>query len=92
VVAVRLTSFSVTEEQFDAALNPIRARVSLAMQVLTYEDLGMVSLGGVLSLRDHIMKESLVATSGKFTQAAARSLYGDLGSYGDVTVRRKTGR
>jgi hypothetical protein len=39
-VPVRLTSFNITEEAFDPQLNPIRAKVSLEMQVLTYYDLG----------------------------------------------------
>jgi hypothetical protein len=36
VVPVKLTSFSVTEEAFDANLNPIQAKVDLGLQVLTY--------------------------------------------------------
>lgn len=36
---VRLTSFAVTEDAFDARLNPIRATVSLGMRVLNYNDL-----------------------------------------------------
>ncbi len=38
-VPVRLTAYSVSEEAFDSALNPIRAVVSLGMRVLTYSDL-----------------------------------------------------
>ena len=34
VVPVRVTDFSVTEEAFDPALNPIRAKVSLGLRVL----------------------------------------------------------
>jgi hypothetical protein len=83
VLAVRLNSFQVTEEQHDADLNPIRARVALGMQVLTYEDLGMISVGGVLSLRNHIQKEALVSSSGKFTQSAALSLYNDAVQQGE---------
>ena len=37
VVPVRLTEFSVTEEAFDPTLNPIRAKVSLGMRVLSVE-------------------------------------------------------
>src|SRR5260370_18911273 len=37
VVPVRLTEFSITEEAFDTSLNPIRAKASLAMRVLTIE-------------------------------------------------------
>ena len=39
-VPVRLTDFSITEEAFDTMLNPIRAKVSLGMRVLTVDDLG----------------------------------------------------
>jgi hypothetical protein len=35
---VRITEFSITEEAFDAALNPIRAKVSLGMRVLSVND------------------------------------------------------
>jgi hypothetical protein len=36
VVPVQLTTFSVTEEAFDPLLNPIMAKVELALKVLTY--------------------------------------------------------
>src|SRR5271170_1791885 len=39
IVPVRLTDFSITEEAFDPALNPIRAKVSLGMRVLSIDDL-----------------------------------------------------
>jgi hypothetical protein len=45
---VRLTDFSITEEAFDVALNPIRARVSLGMRVLSVDDLGFNHKGGSL--------------------------------------------
>lgn len=38
VVPVHLTSFSVSEETFDRNFNPIRAKVDVSMQVLTYLD------------------------------------------------------
>ena len=38
VVAVRVTELSITEEAFDAGLNPIRAKVSLGLRVLTVDD------------------------------------------------------
>ena len=40
IVPVRLTDLSITEEAFDPALNPIRAKVSLGMRVLSVNDLG----------------------------------------------------
>jgi hypothetical protein len=48
IVPVRLTDFSVTEESFDVALNPIRAKVSLGMRVLSVDDLGFNHRGGSL--------------------------------------------
>jgi hypothetical protein len=39
VLPVRLTSYTITEEAFDAVLNPIRATVALDMRVLNYTDL-----------------------------------------------------
>jgi len=48
VVPVRVTDFSITEEAFDPALNPIRAKVSLGMRVLTVNDLGFSHKGGNL--------------------------------------------
>ena len=38
---VRVTEFSVTEEAFDPDLNPIRAKVSIGLRVLTVDDLGL---------------------------------------------------
>lgn len=61
VVPIRITSFEVTEEQFDPSLNPIRASVKLGVQVLTYQDLGMASVGGGLSMANHIQKENLTS-------------------------------
>lgn len=38
ILPVRITEFSVTEEAFDIALNPIRAKVSLGLRVLSVDD------------------------------------------------------
>jgi hypothetical protein len=46
VVPVRLTEFSITEEAFDPSLNPIRAKVSLGLRVLSVDDLGFAHPGG----------------------------------------------
>jgi hypothetical protein len=46
VVPVRVTEFSITEEAFDAALNPTRAKVSLGLRVMTTDDLGFDHRGG----------------------------------------------
>jgi hypothetical protein len=48
ILPVRLTDFSITEESFDPSLNPIRAKVSLGMRVLSVDDLGFNHRGGNL--------------------------------------------
>jgi len=48
IVPVRVTEFSITEEAFDPALNPIRAKVSLGLRVLSVDDLGFDHKGGGL--------------------------------------------
>lgn len=61
VVPVRLTEFSITEEAFDPQLNPIRAKVSLGMRVLSIDDLGFAHPGGRLFLSYLTNKEALAA-------------------------------
>jgi hypothetical protein len=72
VVPVRITDFSITEEAFDTALNPIRAKVSLGMRVLSVEDLGYADKGGNLFMVYQQQKERLAALGGGGT-------FGDLG-------------
>lgn len=48
VLPVRLTQLSITEDAFDASLNPIRARVALSLRVLTIDDLGFDHRGGAI--------------------------------------------
>ena len=59
VVPVRVTDLSVTEEAFDVALNPIRAKVSLGLRVLSVDDLGFRHRGGTLFMAYLRNKESL---------------------------------
>jgi hypothetical protein len=61
ILPVRLTEFSVTEEAFDTALNPIRAKVSLGMRVLSVNDLGFNHKGGNLFMSYLQQKEQLAA-------------------------------
>ena len=61
VVPVRLTDFTITEEAFDTSLNPIRAKVSLGMRVLTIDDLGFHHPGGHLFMAYLSNKEALAA-------------------------------
>jgi hypothetical protein len=59
VVPVRVTDLSVTEEAFDVALNPIRAKVSLGLRVLSVDDLGFGHRGGTLFMAYLRTKEGL---------------------------------
>ena len=61
VIPVKLTSFSVTEEAFDPALNPIHAKASLSLRVLTVDDLGFASKGGSLFMAYLQNREQLAA-------------------------------
>jgi len=59
ILPVRLTDFSITEEAFDPSLNPIRAKVSLSMRVLTMDDLPLDHRGSNLFLSYLRQKEQL---------------------------------
>jgi len=61
VVPVRLTDLSVTEEAFDPKLNPIRAKVSLGMRVLSIDDLGFSHPGGRIYMSYLTNKEQLAS-------------------------------
>ena len=61
IVPVRVTDFSVTEEAFDPSLNPIRAKVSLGLRVLSVDDLGFAHKGGSLFMSYLQAKERLAA-------------------------------
>jgi len=63
IMPMRLTEFSITEEAFDAYLNPIRAKVSLGMRVLSVDDLGFVHKGGDLFMSYLRRKEQYAASS-----------------------------
>src|SRR5437868_12686762 len=45
ILPVRLTEFSITEEAFDPSLNPIRAKISLGVRVLSPNDLHFTHRG-----------------------------------------------
>jgi hypothetical protein len=59
ILPVRITEFSVTEEAFDPKLNPIRAKVSLGLRVLSYNDLTRTNPLYHLFLAHHVTKEAL---------------------------------
>jgi hypothetical protein len=57
VLPVRLTDLSITEEAHDPALNPTRAKVSLGLRVLSYNDLSLTHPGYALFLAHQVAKE-----------------------------------
>ena len=63
IIPVRLTEFSITEEAFDIALNPLRAKISLGMRVLSVNDLGFNHKGGNLFLVYQQQKEQFAKLS-----------------------------
>ena len=65
VLPVRLTEFSITEEAFDPSLNPIRAKVSLGMRVLSVNDLPFSHKGSSLFLAYQQQKENLAKKSAR---------------------------
>ncbi len=72
VMPVRLTEFSITEEAFDTSLNPIRAKVSIGMRVLSINDVTFDSKAGSLFMTYLMNKESL----------ARRAKGGDISAFG----------
>ena len=72
ILPVKLTEFSITEEAFDPSLNPIRAKVSLGMRVLSVDDLGFDHKGGSLFMSYLQNKERL----------SAKNQAGSLNSFG----------
>jgi hypothetical protein len=61
VLPVRLTEFSITEEAYDVNLNPIRAKVSLGLRVLSYNDFPITHPGYHLFLAHQVVKETMAA-------------------------------
>jgi hypothetical protein len=76
IVPVRLTDFSVTEEAFDPSLNPIRAKVSIGMRVLSVNDLPTEHRGAALYLAYQQQKEALAGRSrpGSLSELGIRNL------------------
>lgn len=74
IVPVRLEELSITEEAFDAELNPIRARISLGMRVLSYDDLHSTHPGYTVFMAHQLFKEAMAAVG---TVTTVRSILGD---------------
>jgi hypothetical protein len=63
MLPVRINQIGITEELFDQNLNPIQAKVTLSLQVLTYQDLGFASVGGAIFLGQQMAKEALSSSA-----------------------------
>jgi hypothetical protein len=59
ITPVRITDVEITEEFFDPQLNPIRAKVSLSMRVLSVSDVGFLTPAGALYLTYQLAKEAM---------------------------------
>jgi hypothetical protein len=64
VLPVRLTDFSIAEEAYDVNLNPIRAKVSMSLRVLNYDDLPWNQRESSLFMAHHEAKENLAKQRG----------------------------
>jgi len=73
LLPVRITDFSVIEEAFDQRLNPIRARVSLGMRVLSTDDLAWRSKGAELFRTAQARREKLAQARSAPVQAVGLS-------------------
>lgn len=63
VLPVQISEFSITEEAHDTKLNPTRAKVSLGLRVLTYDDLPNSHQGHALFLAHQVAKEVMAAAA-----------------------------
>jgi len=59
VLPVKITEIGIVEESFDPNLNPLRAKLSLGMRVLSTTDLGFDNKGGSLFMAYFQQKERL---------------------------------
>ena len=76
IIPVRLTDFSITEEAFDPNLNPIRAKVSLGMRVLSVNDVDFDAKAGSLYMIYQQQKERLagLAPAGSFANLGVKGI------------------
>ena len=70
VLPVRISDFSIVEEAYDVNLNPIRAKVSLGLRVLSYNDLSVLHPGYHIFLAHQVVKEAM-AVVGSLSSAGA---------------------
>ena len=66
IAPVRVTDFSISEEAFDPARNPINAKVNLSLRVLSVDDLGFDHKGGGLFMAYLQSREKLASKAATF--------------------------
>ena len=82
IVPIRIQDLTITEEAFDPHLNPIRARVGLNARVLTYDDLGLDSVGGGIFMAHQVIKEAMaIIASANSLSAVSSSLSLPIGGF-----------
>lgn len=59
ILPVKLSGLSITEEAYDPNLNPIRAKVSMDLGVLSYSDLRTTHPGYAMFLSHQVVKEAM---------------------------------
>jgi len=63
VTPVRITEMEISEQAFDPQLNPIRAKVSLGLRVLSVNDVGFLTPAGALYLVYQTSEEAMAQMS-----------------------------
>jgi hypothetical protein len=63
VLPVKVGAITITEEAYDTLLNPIRAKVELTLNVLSYNDLSLGTAGNALFMVHQVTKEVLAMTN-----------------------------
>lgn len=61
ILPVRIEDFTITEDAHDTSLNPIRAKASLGLRVLSVNDLSITNPGYYMFLAHQIVKETMAA-------------------------------
>lgn len=69
VLPVRIGDLSIVEQSFDINLNPLTAKVDISLDVLSYQDLQIGTVGQALSIANQIAKE-VFATVGSVANVA----------------------
>ena len=79
VLPVRLDGFTITEEEYDPSLNPIRAKVSLSLRVLSYNDFSLTHPGFYVFMAHQVSKEVMATLGSAANLSGAASVSLDVG-------------